>query len=153
MWANSRRQWGIDSLGCCNSWVAEGRTWLSDWTTKSNGTVIPVYFPWIPFPHMPLYVAHKCRGSLPGGTSCKEPACQCRRHKRCGSVPRSGGCPEVGNGKPLQYSCLENPRDREVLWATVHRVTNSRSDTTEATQHTQRKGQEKKCSWISKRIT
>ena len=34
--------------------------------------------------------------------------------------------------------------DREVLWATVHRVTNSWSETTEATKHTQRKGQEKK---------
>ena len=31
---------------------------------------------------------------------------------------------EVGNGNPLQYSCLENPMDREVWWATVcHGVT------------------------------
>ena len=34
--------------------------------------------------------------------------------------------------------------DREVLWATVHRVANGWSDTTESTQHTQRKGQKKK---------
>ena len=30
-----------------------------------------------------------------------------------------------GNGNPLQYSCLENPRDRGVWWAAVyglHRV-------------------------------
>ena len=25
-----------------------------------------------------------------------------------------------GNGNPLQYSCLENPMDRGVWWATVH---------------------------------
>ena len=25
-----------------------------------------------------------------------------------------------GNGNPLQYSCLENPMDREPWWATVH---------------------------------
>ena len=25
-----------------------------------------------------------------------------------------------GNGHPLQYSCLENPMDREVWWATAH---------------------------------
>ena len=25
----------------------------------------------------------------------------------------------VGNGNPLQYSCLENPMDREAWWATV----------------------------------
>ena len=24
------------------------------------------------------------------------------------------------NGKPLHCSCLENPMDREALWATVH---------------------------------
>ena len=28
-----------------------------------------------------------------------------------------------GNGNPLQYSCLGNPMDREVWWATVHGVT------------------------------
>ena len=30
-----------------------------------------------------------------------------------------------GNGNPLQYSCLENPRDRGVWWATVYGVTQS----------------------------
>jgi len=28
-----------------------------------------------------------------------------------GSVPELGRSPEVGNGNPLQYSCLENSRD------------------------------------------
>ena len=36
-----------------------------------------------------------------------------------------------GNGNPLQYSCLENPRDGRALWAAVYGVTES--DTTEAT--------------------
>ena len=27
-----------------------------------------------------------------------------------GSIPESGRCPGEGNGNPLQYSCLENPR-------------------------------------------
>ena len=27
-----------------------------------------------------------------------------------------------GNGNPLQYSCLDNPMDREAWWATVHGV-------------------------------
>ena len=31
----------------------------------------------------------------------------------------------VGNGNPLQYSCLENSMDREAWWATVHGVTES----------------------------
>ena len=32
-----------------------------------------------------------------------------------------------GNGTPLQYSCLENPRDGEVWWAAVHEVTKSQT--------------------------
>ena len=30
--------------------------------------------------------------------------------------------PGVGNGSPLQYSCLENPTDRGAWWAIVHGV-------------------------------
>ena len=33
--------------------------------------------------------------------------------------------PGVGNGNPLQYSCLENSRNRGTLQATVHGVTKS----------------------------
>ena len=44
-----------------------------------------------------------------------------------GLIPGSGRCPGVGNGNPLQYSCLENPIDRGAWWATVHRVAKSRT--------------------------
>ena len=37
-----------------------------------------------------------------------------------GSVPGWGRSPGKGNGNPLQYSCLENPTDREAWWAAVH---------------------------------
>ena len=30
-----------------------------------------------------------------------------------------------GNGNPLQYSCLENPRDRGAWWTAVHGVAKS----------------------------
>ena len=30
-----------------------------------------------------------------------------------GSIPGLGRSPGEGNGKPLQYSCLENPMDEE----------------------------------------
>ena len=43
-----------------------------------------------------------------------------------GSVPGWGRSPGGGHGNPLQYSCLENPLDREAWWATVHGVTKSR---------------------------
>ena len=39
-----------------------------------------------------------------------------------GSIPGSGRSPGEGNGNPLQYSCLENPRDRGAWQATVHGV-------------------------------
>ena len=48
---------------------------------------------------------------FPGGHGGKEPTCPCRRHKRHGSVPRSGRSPAKGNGK-LLHSCLENLLDR-----------------------------------------
>ena len=41
-----------------------------------------------------------------------------------------GRSPGEGNGNPLQYSCLENPMDRGIWWATVHGV-HKESDTTE----------------------
>ena len=48
-----------------------------------------------------------------------------------GSVPGSGRSPGGGHGNPLQYSCLENPMDRD-WWATVH---SKQVDTTEVTYH------------------
>ena len=41
-------------------------------------------------------------------------------------------CIGEGNGNPLQYSCLENPRDGGAWWAAVYGV--AESDVTEATQ-------------------
>ena len=64
---------------------------------------------------------------FPGGTSGKESACQCRRHKKHEFNPGSGRSPGEGNGNPLQYSCLENPIERGPWRATVHGVTKSRT--------------------------
>ena len=36
-------------------------------------------------------------------------------------------CIGEGNGNPLQYFCLENPRDRGAWWAAVYRVTQSQT--------------------------
>ena len=43
------------------------------------------------------------------------------------SIPGVGRCPGGGPGNPLQFSCLENPMDRGVWWAMVHRVTKSQT--------------------------
>ena len=36
-------------------------------------------------------------------------------------------CIGEGNGKALQYSCLEDPRDRGAWWAAVYGVAQSRT--------------------------
>ena len=41
-----------------------------------------------------------------------------------GSIPGSGRFPGIGNGNPLQYSCLDNSMDRGTWWVRVHGVTN-----------------------------
>ena len=50
-----------------------------------------------------------------------------------GSIPGLGRSPGEGNGNPLQYSCLENPMDREVWRATVHGVAKSRTQLSDFT--------------------
>ena len=42
-------------------------------------------------------------------------------------IPQSGRSPGGGHGNPLQYSCLENPMDREAWKATVHEITKSQT--------------------------
>ena len=40
-----------------------------------------------------------------------------------------------GNGNPLQYSCLENPRDGGAWWAAVHGVAKSQTRLSDFTFH------------------
>ena len=54
-----------------------------------------------------------------GDSEGKESACYAGD---LGLIPGSGISPGEENGYALQYSCLENPMDREAWWATVHRV-------------------------------
>ena len=44
-----------------------------------------------------------------------------------GSIPGSRRSPGGGYGNPLQYSCLENPKDSGAQQAMVHRVAQSRT--------------------------
>ena len=48
-----------------------------------------------------------------------------------GSIPGLERSPGEGNSNPLQYSCLENPMDRESWQATVHGLACKELDTTE----------------------
>ena len=44
-----------------------------------------------------------------------------------GLIPGLGRSPRVGNGNPLQYSCLRNPMDGGAWWAIVHGVAKSQT--------------------------
>ena len=44
-----------------------------------------------------------------------------------GSIPMLGRSPGEGNGNLFQYSCLDNPMDREAWQATVHGVANNQT--------------------------
>ena len=56
----------------------------------------------------------------------KSPA-TARDTRDVGLIPGSGRSRGVGNGNPLQYSCLENYMDRGAWWATVQRVPKSQT--------------------------
>ena len=65
---------------------------------------------------------------FPGGSGGKESACNAGD---LGLIPGLGRCPGGVHGNPLQYSCLENPMNREVWRATVHEVAKSQTQSTE----------------------
>ena len=65
--------------------------------------------------------------SFHDGSVGKETACSGGYIGDVGLIPGSGRSPGGGNGGPLQDSCLENPMDRTARWATVQRVTKSRT--------------------------
>ena len=67
---------------------------------------------------------HSSIKSFPAGSDSKESACNAGD---LGSVPGLGRSSGELNGNPLQYSCLENPMNREAWWATVHGIAKSQT--------------------------
>ena len=59
---------------------------------------------------------------FPGGSDGKKSACNAGD---LGWIPGLERFPGGGCGNPLQYSCLENPMDKEAWQVTVHGVTES----------------------------
>ena len=56
---------------------------------------------------------------FPGGSEVKASACNVGD---LGSIPGLGRSPGEGNCNPLQYSCLENPREGGTWWAAIYGV-------------------------------
>ena len=61
---------------------------------------------------------------FPGGSDSKESACSAGDP---GLIPGSGRSPGEENGKPFQYSCLENSMHRGAWQATAHGVAKSQT--------------------------
>ena len=95
-----------------------------DWATSlSLFTLMHWKRKWQPTPVF-LPGESQGRGSLVGYSpwDCEESDTTERLHFHF-----SLSCIGKGNDNPLQCSCLENPRDREVWWAAVYGVTQSRT--------------------------
>ena len=69
-------------------------------------------------------IKYSCVLGFPGGSEVKASACNVGD---LGSIPGSGRFPGEGNGNPLEYSCLENPRDGGACWVAVYGVAQSRT--------------------------
>ena len=70
-----------------------------------------------------------------------------------GSIPASGRSPGEGNGNPVQYSCLENPKDRGAWETTVHGVTKELDTTWQLKNNKLSRETEKQDSECGKRLT
>ena len=72
---------------------------------------------------------------IPGGLAVKTLPASTGDARDAGLIPESGRSPGVGNGNPLQYSCLENSMDRGAWQAPTFWVTES---WTQHTEHVRR---------------
>ena len=66
----------------------------------------------------------------------KNPATNAGDLRDTGLIPESRRSSGGGYGNPLHYACLENPMDREAWRATVHKVTQSRTQLKRLSTHT-----------------
>ena len=73
---------------------------------------------------MPLLLKASEQVGFPGGTAIKKLSVNAGD---MGLILGSGRFLGGGNGDPLQDSCLGNPMEREVWWAAVHGVAESRT--------------------------
>ena len=61
---------------------------------------------------MAIVINYKAKGASQVALVVKNPPANAGDSREAGSIPGLGRSPGVGNGNPLQYSCLENSTDR-----------------------------------------
>ena len=71
------------------------------------------------------FIDHNKHLGFPDSTVVKNSPANAEDTRDTVSIPGLGRSPGVGNGNPLQCSCLENSMDRGAWQATVHGVTKS----------------------------
>ena len=74
-----------------------------------------------------MHVAYLAQGLFQVAAVVNYPPASAGDMRGSGSVTGPGRSPGGGPGRPLQYSCLENPMDRGAWGATVQRVTQSQT--------------------------
>ena len=67
----------------------------------------------------------------------KNPLANAGDTRDAGSIAGSGRSPGGEHGNPLQYSCLENPMDREAGGTKAHRLEKSRTGVKPLSMHAQ----------------
>ena len=79
-------------------------------------------FPLLLMEGLHLGLCYMSQIGFPGGSVVKNPSAMQEMQETWGSLTGWGRFPGERHGTSLQYSCLENPMDREACWATVHRL-------------------------------
>ena len=79
-----------------------------------------------PFPHNRNRIRENTWASR-AAREVKKPAANAGDVREAGSLPVSERSPGGGDGNPLQYSCLENPMEREAWHTTTHWVAKSQT--------------------------
>ena len=72
-------------------------------------------------------VCYPLQRGFPGGSVVKNQSANAGDVRDVGLIPGLGRSPGVGNGNPLQYSCLKIPMDRGAMWSTDHGVAKSKT--------------------------
>ena len=106
------------------AWWAAVHGVAKSWTQLSDFTLLFTFMHWRrKWQPTPVF--------LPGESQGQESLMGCRSWGHTESDTTEWlsmhACIGEGNGNPLQYSCLENPRDRGAWWAAVYGVAHSRT--------------------------
>ena len=122
-WYFSQQSWFLIPA-CATSSLACLMIYSAYKLNKQGDNILPWHGP----QELTIYLKlpHVRKGFL-GGSTDKEPACQCRKHRRLGFSPSVGKVPWRRKLQPIHFSCVGNSIDRGTWWAVVYGVTESQT--------------------------